>query len=103
MDARGRLVFLGLGLAVGAFAGGGVTWIVGSQMRARFDVQQEAERAAALESNRRALIERGWRSARAEPMSPDEMKAALSQCDADARDLPERVGRERARQAAERR
>lgn len=101
-NGAGKAVFLVLGLVVGAASGGGITWVVGSSVRSRLERQAEVEAANTYDANRRALIERGWRSVRAEPMSSAEMSAALEQCERDVRDLPERVGRERARAADDR-
>lgn len=103
----GKLVFLGLGLVVGLFAGGGITWVVGSSIRGKLETQAEFERRSALETNRRALLERGWRLERAErglpaePLPADLVAGALESCEREQRDLPEAVGRRLVRERAQ--
>lgn len=105
--ATGKLVFLALGLVVGAFVGGGVTWVVGSKMRSRLEEAGRVERERTLEVNRRVLLERGWNAERAgSGLEPASMPAALvgvglEACEREQRDLPELVGRRLAREALE--
>lgn len=105
--SSGKLVFLGLGFVVGLFVGGGVTWVVGSRIRGRLESQVDADRRAALETNRRVLIERGWAAERAArglseaPMPSAVRDAAIEACERQQRDLPEAIGRQLARDAAE--
>ncbi len=108
--STGKLVFLALGLVVGASSGAAVAWVVQTRARNAYEARlaamgEEAQPASRaphsgqgdLDKTARAGIERGWAGERKDALRADEVNAGLAQCGELLRSLAEKIGADMAR------